>query len=320
MNELASKVWLPFTKRYVWGFAQGIQIAIAPDEVEEGGHSPRGLFRIGYPILDNGKRIGLVNFIAVEPIVQGRRGFSELEVSQTDGKPGKRFWCLKKDEPSSEAEPGELSKRNSVEFLKVRFLVERFENGAEVVVTATFRSDRPDEVCLTAEPTPNSAPLDQCVLTATMGNYIRARQLWLKDTVVHSRDLFGNYQGEHFAPDTYFPLQRLPLNRAGDIVVCLTTDEADPGKEPADPRAPWWRYRGSFPVTQYWRKPKGTWNQDLQVRVNARRVYWASQVEIPHGIAYENFDLVERFHSNSPFCFGITRKPPPALAILNYKR
>ncbi|MGQ9737004.1 MAG: hypothetical protein ACUVRT_03675 [Armatimonadota bacterium] len=58
-------------------------------------------------------------------------------------------------------------------------------------------------------------------------------------------------------------------------------------------------------------------DKDLQVRVNARRVYWASQVEIPHGIAYENFDLVERFHSNCPFCFGITRNPPNALANLN---
>ncbi|MGQ9487372.1 MAG: hypothetical protein ACUVTY_08380 [Armatimonadota bacterium] len=150
-----------------------------------------------------------------------------------------------------------------------------------------------------------------------MGNYTRARQLWLKDGVMHSKELFGNYQGEHFAPDTYFPLERLPCNRSGDIVVCLTTDEADPGKEPPDPRAPWWRYRGTFPATQYWRKPKGTRNKDLQVRVNARRVYWASQVEIPHGIAYENFDLVERFHSNCPFCFGITRNPPNALANLN---
>lgn len=56
------------------------------------------------------------------------------------------------------------------------------------------------------------------------------------------------------------------------------------------------------------------------MRVNARRVYWASKVEIPHGIAYENFDLVERFHSNSSFCFGITRKPPTSLAILRYRK
>lgn len=315
-----SEVWVPFEKRYIWGFAQGLQIAVAPDEVEEGARSPRGLFRVGYPILENGRKIGLVNFIAVEPIVRGQRGFSELEWSQTDQQRGKRFWCLKGNEPVSNPQPGERYKRGSTELLRVRFLVERFENGAEVIVQATFRSDRPDEVCLVAEPTPNSAPIDQCVLTATMGNYIRARQLWLKDAVVHSRELFGNYQGEHFAPDTYFPLERLPRNRAGDIVVCLTTDEADPGKEPADPRAPWWRYRGSFPVTQYWRKPKGTWNQDLQVRVNARRVYWASTVEIPHGIAYENFDLVERFHNNSPFCFGITRKPPCSLAVLSTRR
>ncbi len=313
-----SELWLPFNNRHVWGFARGIQIAIAPDEVEEGGRSPRGLFRVGYPILDNGKKTGLVNFIAVEPIVRGQRGFSELEWSQTDQQHGKRFWCLKDSEPSAEPVPGSRSKQGRIELLKVRFLVERFENGAEVMIEATFRSDRSDEVCLVVQPTPNSAPLDQCVLTATMGNYIRARQLWLKDAVVHSRDLFGNYQGEHFAPDTYFPLQRLPRNHAGDIVVCLTTDEADPAKEPADPRAPWWRYRGSFPVTQYWRKPKGTWNVDLQVRVNARRVYWASKVEIPNGIAYENFDLVERFHANSPFCFGITRKHPRELAILSY--
>ena len=61
---------------------------------------------------------------------------------------------------------------------------------------------------------------------------------------------------------------------AGVELPCLDlSDEPDPHAVPADPRAPWWRYRGSFLLTQYWRKPKGTWREALRLRVNGRRVY-----------------------------------------------
>jgi hypothetical protein len=53
--------------------------------------APRGLIRIYAPFLDNppGR---VINFIAIEPIIDGKRGYSELERSATDGQPGKMNW------------------------------------------------------------------------------------------------------------------------------------------------------------------------------------------------------------------------------------
>ncbi|MBN2505498.1 MAG: hypothetical protein JXQ71_02270 [Verrucomicrobia bacterium] len=62
----------------------------------------------------------------------------------------------------------------------VRVKVERFENGAHVVLTLTQRSEAPDEVELAVSAEPDSAPMDCCILTATLGNKARARLLWLK--------------------------------------------------------------------------------------------------------------------------------------------
>ena len=53
------------------------------------GHEPRGLIRLGYPVLTNGG-YELINFIAIEPVVRGRKGFSELEKSKLDGVNGVR--------------------------------------------------------------------------------------------------------------------------------------------------------------------------------------------------------------------------------------
>src|ERR1700746_892950 len=78
------------TNRPVWGVRGGLLWAIAPAGFRPG--EPRGFLRLGYPVLPNG-RYDLINFIAVEPVVKGRRGFSELEHSQLDGVQGKRFWA-----------------------------------------------------------------------------------------------------------------------------------------------------------------------------------------------------------------------------------
>jgi hypothetical protein len=158
--------------------------------------------------------------------------------------------------------------------------------------------------------------MEYCVLTATMGNYVRLRRLHLRDGVVEAKSLWPDYTGNDFTPEAFFPLERLPRTPEGDLLICATSDEADPGSVPADPRAPWWRYRGSFPVTQYWRKLRDTWKPDLRLRVNGRRVYWASAVPIPGGLAYENFDLMEPFHEGQTFIFGITRRTPAQLGVL----
>jgi hypothetical protein len=73
-------------------------------------------------------------------------------------------------------------------------------------------------------------------------------------------------------------------------------------------------YYGGEKVTQYWRRPKGT-GDDLQVVVNGRYVYWQSQLPIPGGVAFENFEMHERYREGQRICFGITRKTPAELGF-----
>src|SRR5579871_3988801 len=121
--------------RPVWGLKQGIQVGIWPAGVEDDGDGgPRGLLRIGYPIRDGGKAIGLINFIAVEPIVGGRRGFSELERSARDDKPGRVIWSGAPDHPWEGMDSGQLSGAGRAERLTVTLHVEAFDNGARPIV------------------------------------------------------------------------------------------------------------------------------------------------------------------------------------------
>jgi hypothetical protein len=75
-----------------------------------------------------------------------------------------------------------------------------------------------------------------------------------------------------------------------------------------------WHY-GGFPVTQYWKKPRGTFRDDLRVVVNARSTYWGNHRPIPGGVAFENFEMQERFYDGQKFIFGITRKTPKELGF-----
>ena len=73
-----------------------------------------------------------------------------------------------------------------------------------------------------------------------------------------------------------------------------------------------WHYGGGK-ATQYWKKPHGTARDDLHVAVNARYTYWQTHQPIPGGVAFENFELRERFYEGQTFTFGITRKMPAQL-------
>jgi len=307
-----------------WGLRGGIEFAVWPSSVgaQWGTGGPRGLIRVGYPILPPDQAPSLVNFIAVEPVVPGgARGLSELERSTTDGQAGRLLWPAA---PDSAAEagapapfPGEVTHpdpaRPEVEQLSVRLNVEPFANGAHVCVIASLRSDLPDLLELQVLAAPDSAPLTHCILTATMGNYERLRLLHLRDRVVSALERYGDYAGDGFAAETLFPLEELPRTPAGDVVVAATTDEADPAAVQPDPDRPFfWYYRGRT-LTQFWMKRAGTFQEALAARVNARRVYWASQFPIPGGVAYENFELVEPFEAGQRFWFGLTPRTPEEL-------
>ena len=301
----------------IWGI-QGALLWGLPPATGRPPDGPRGLIRLRYPTLPQGE-YDLINFIAIEPVVQGRKGFSELERSQLDPRQGKRLRVL---EPAAEdanltnLSPGEITRLPSgAETLTVRVGIERFENGAHLALTLAQCSDAPDELELTVHAEPDSAPLEYCILTATMGNKARARRLWLKDAVVSSLELYPDYREPDFAPHHTFGLNQILRTPAGDLIAAITTDEANPSSVNPYPKVPHWRYAG-FPVTQFWRKPADTWRDDLRVAVNARHTYWLSRHPIPGGISFENFELRERFHDNQRFIFGITRKPPTDLGFV----
>ena len=187
--------------------------------------------------------------------------------------------------------------------------VEKFDNGAHVRLVLSQRSDAPDELRLTVHAEPDSAPIQSCILTATMGNRARARQLWLKNGAVSSLKHFGDYTGPDFTSKAFFTLSQLTRNVAGDVVAVITTDEADPSAVAG--QVPGWEYRGAK-VAQYWRKPASGLSDSLQCAVNARFKYWLSQNPIPGGLAYENFELVEDFKDGQQSIFGVTTRLKPA--------
>ena len=300
----------------LWGIKGGLQFGIHPAGFRGVNGGPRGLIRIGYPILSN-QQYDLINFIAVEPSVRGKKGFSELELSRSDDLPGKRFWS---DSPTAEHSPGpahhpgNLRSDKGIETLEVTLRIEPFRNGAHVYLVITQTSDAPDEIQLTLHSEPDSQPMDTCVLTATMGNMARTRQLWLRDETVNSLALYRGFKGNGFAPHSSYGLDRLQLTRQGDVVVAITTDEENPASVRPFPNSNLWYY-GGIRVTQYWKKPKGELRDDLKAVVNGRYTYWQSQRAVPGGVAFENFELREAFYDGQRFVFGVTTKSPKDLGI-----
>lgn len=277
-----------------WGHPDGIQLGLHP----LGG--PRGLLRIYMPYLGHA-RDRLLNFIAVEPIVTGEaeRGYSELEPSRLDAAQGKRFWSADSLDDTTPREPssparGVVDTVYGVERLTVYVISERFDNGASVAVRVRFRADRPHELSVAAIRLPDSADLDFCVLTATMGNFARLRRVRLVDRTVTPALLWPGFEGVHFTEHAAFGVAELPRNVAGEVEVSATTDEDDPVSAVyADDVAEHWKYVGLRAV-QTWTAADP--DPALQVLVNARRAYWASTSTIPGGAAFENFELKE------PFC------------------
>jgi hypothetical protein len=303
------------TNQAVWGISGGLLWAVPPAGFRGG--EPRGLIRLGYPILaDNA--YDLINFIAIEPVVGRDRGFSELERSQLDGVQGKRIWAESSGTASTNGfAPGQLRKRSDgQEELQVDVRVEKFKNGAHVRLLVVQRSDQPDEIQLSVFREPDSAPLEYCILTATMGNMARTRQLWLKDEVVSSLKIYADYKDQEFAPHKMYPLSRLHRTGEGRVLVAVTNDEEDPASVYPFLNSRLWHYAGCK-VTQYWAKDPGTFRDDLQAVVNGRFTYWQSSRPIPGGVAFENFELREKFYDGQRFVFGITRKTPQELGFTN---
>lgn len=305
-----------------WGMVGGLQIGLWQASRRDG---PRGLIRLFYPVDGPQQAASLVNFIAVEPVVEGRKGYSELERSPGDGQQGLRMAAIQQPlmattrdpAPPSAGELGTLTDQPGVSTLSVPIAVEPFANGAHVGLVATFRSDRPGEVQFAVHAEQDSARLEYATLSATMGNYARLRRLWLRTRVVDSKVVYADYQGTDFTSDVYFPRDDLLVTREGDVLVAATPDEAHPAAvRPFAGRSNWWWHGGVF--TQYWRKPAGASKPDLHVRVNGRRTYWGFGQLIPGGVSFENSELRERYYPGQVFVWGITPETPLALGFPNF--
>jgi hypothetical protein len=261
----------------------------------------------------------MVNFISVEPVVNGVRGQSELEVGSWSGQPGLAMWTG--DGPAIAAAagdpaapfPGRVERVDGADALTFYVATEPFRNGARPVLQVVLRADRPHEVGFRVRAAEGSARMDSCVLSATMGNYGRLRRLWLRGEVVDSRKLWPDPKFDRlgFAPWRAWGRDRL-LRVDGHLVAAATTDEADPAGAAYDPAVPpHWRYEGR-PATHYWRAPDAT---GAVARVNGRTTYWGGGGPIPGGIAYENFELEVPFADGQEFWFGVTPDGPAALGF-----
>jgi len=300
----------------LWGRKDGIIFGLPSTGGLPG---PRGLIRVGVISAKTGKP-ELLNFIAIEPVVLGpgsrfsRMAFSELEPSRMDpGSRGKRLWVDPGTSASNDSVRGDLrtlpNREGSIERLSVQIDVEQFTaNNAHVYLIASMDSDHPDELRLAVYQYSDSPALEELTVTATMGNYERLRLLWLKDRVVNSHELYGYYTADAFTEHENYPLDEMLRTSDGDAIALCTSDEPIPSDVPVTGEEHW-RYR--LPkLTQYWRVPAHDIEPDLRIRVNGRRVYWASHDPLPGGAAFENFEVRQRYQPGQVFLFGVTDKTP----------
>lgn len=315
----------------VWGIRNGIVFGLWPSGIESAGEEmgggPRGLIRVGYEFMG---KIYHINFIAIEPVVDGKMEFSEISPSRVDGKWGKLMWASD-DENGGKFYPAAITRGKishpepdnpEVEQLSLYLFMEQFLNGAHPYLKIIIRNDRPEEIGLEIFNHKNSAPMERCALTATMGNYSRLRLLHLKNQIVDSRELYSEYDDIAFIEKEGYFAEQFLRDKNDDFIVLATGNESFSElsswpQEPGYYEKRNWRYRPFFKLTQYWRKESSRYDPSLHVRLNGRAKYWGGgsrdksrYIDIPGGPSFENFELREKYYPGQKFYFGITRKTP----------
>jgi hypothetical protein len=318
----------PSNRQQTWGIPNGIVFSLWPYGVETGdmgNGGPRGLLRMGHNY--QGKTY-LINFIAIEPIVNGKIEFSEISPSRVDGKWGKVLWAS--DTETADAyNPASIPRgvlshpdpnNPATEQLTIYLFTEQYISGANPYFKISIRSDRPNEICFEINHKSNSAKMDRCALTATMGNYSRLRELHLANEIIDSKKLYSGYNGIDFIEKEGYPVAKFLKLKDGSPIVLAGGDESfnelaswPTGSAYKTKRG--WRYRAPVKLTQYWRKDATGFDPSLSVRVNGRAKYWAvaspdpkQYVNIPGGPAFENFELREKYYPGQKFYYGISRK------------
>lgn len=324
------------TSPALWGIRDGIIFSLWPTAVgsnlEGTTGGPRGLIRVGYNFKDASY---LINFIAVEPIVDGDIEFSEISPSLVDEKLGKVMWAGDSDEPGryypSAITRGTITRpdpeRPDVQELSLYIFMEKFLSGAHPYLRITLRNDRREEIGLEVFHQDGSVSMERCTLTATMGNYSRVRYLYLRDRVVDARELYRGYDDVHFVEKESYPVEELLRDGNGDIIAIVEPSESfsELASWPQETKyydKRWWRYRPFFKVTQYWRKEAESYDPSLRVRVNGRGKYYSGSaidpeayVDIPGGLSFENFEMREDYYPGQKFYFGITRQKPSEMNV-----
>ena len=306
-------IWLRPSKERpaepIIGFKDGIRIALWPAD-----RGPRGIIRILAPYVSPSVEDQKINFIAVEPIVGGNRGLSELEHSKLDKRRGLRMWFSNEALECQPSNPsrGKIGKilvnGKPVETLSVYLHVEKFDNRAHPWVEITFRADRPNEVGFKVYAAKDSAPMESCVLTATMGNFSRCRLLYLKDEVLDARTIWPNCKDWDFVWTPDILGDRIHKDKDGTLTVAITPSETSMESDKIP--EPFWQFHGKV-ATQYWRKyPSKESPKNLRVRVNGRAFYYGTPTPVPGGVSFENFELVEDFRPGVESWFGVTLQTP----------
>jgi hypothetical protein len=313
----------------VWGIHNGIVVGLWPAAIEKGGPGadggPRGLLRIGYEYMGI---VYLINYIAIEPVVNGDMEFSEVSTSRVDGKLGKFIWASDSIKTGGftpyAGTTGRITHPDKLhpetEQLTLFIFMEKFTDGAHPYLKLTIRSDKPGELGIQIFNYLKSSVMERCALTATMGNYSRLRLLYLKDEVIDSRKLFAGYNDIEFAEKDAYPYSQMLVNKKKEPMAIAESSEsfdelASWPQQPAYLFRWGWRYRPFYKLTQYWRVDSAGYDPTLQVRVNGRAKYWnnasadkSKYIDIPGGPAFENFELRENYHSGQQFYFGLSLK------------
>lgn len=315
------------TDRSIWGLRDGIVFGLWPYTLEANqtgfGGGPRGLIRVG---LSYKGTIYHLNYIAIEPVVNGKIEFSEISNSKVDDHWGKMIWAAD-DSNRHSFQPTAMSRgvithpdadHPEIEELSLYLFMEPFLHGAIPYFRLSVRSDRPAELGIQVFNRAGSSKMDQCAITATMGNYARLRKLYLKTDTIHAGELYKGFNDIDFMEKPAYPSSKMLRTNKGDYIAVAEGNEnfrelSDWPQNDAYTKKVGWRYRPPFTVMQYWRRSADA-DPSLRIRVNGRATYWAGgsrdkslYVKIPGGPAFENFELQEKYTANQLFYFGFAK-------------
>jgi len=321
----------------VWGIENGIAFGIQKDgKPPFMDNAPKGTWAPGLLYImwaDDKGKTHFFNYIGFTLL--SSRGFEQSEPSRTDffaenigyidkldilrkhyGESSQEY----KDYVNIDSTPPEgLSKAATIDgnVMTVVFRLSEFEkNDTSIYVIVKVNKNRPREIEILAHNMfSETRPLKYLHLSSTAGSLARLRNLFIKNEVVNSKELFkGTKPGPLcFYALKIFSLERLPIDSQGIISVYAGNDEVGEWiGEFGSKTAPFY---GRPKFYQYWRKYPGTYRGDLKVTVNGRDRYFSGYVnpcgkEIHGGIVYENFDMAEEYHEGQTFWFGYTYELP----------